>query len=202
MRNFFILILLSALLGACQNKDIELEQIESNEESIAKEQESYDSLAVFNLSAKDIYIYFDETTYLAGNLNINKEKNHTTFTGEHKAFYLSVQNLRDDKIDQIYTQILKTNFLEEPKIFEEIIGGYKSVFETLDVPYNEEKLIDILKTDVTKDRENKIDSSYEDMFAFEYGPVWITIEGIYHSNNEPKPNYYEVRITPENLLES
>lgn len=85
---------------------------------------------------------------------------------------------------------------------EEVMNGYKAIFALLDIPFEEEKLLQILETDVTKERKNKIDSYYEDMHVFEYGSVWLSIEGIYNSNNEPKPNYYEVRIFPEDPVES
>lgn len=194
-----VIILTSLFVGACQST--QKEQIESSQESISKEQESYESLPLFNLSAVDVYEHFDKSSSVSGTLEINNEKDLTTFVGEHKTFDLYAIDHQDNKIAQFFTKILNPNFAKEPQMMDEVLNGYKAIFSILEIPFDEEEFLQILETDVSKERENKIDSYYEDMHVFEYGSVWISIEGIYTSNNEPKPNYFEVRIFPENPME-
>ncbi|HEX6593986.1 MAG TPA: hypothetical protein VF095_05290 [Bacillota bacterium] len=199
---FFGLIVVLFIAGGCSgpsNKegnasdDIQ-ETLAEEQQAIAEEQASLNDVSVFDLSVKDVYATFKDSHDLKADMN--KDKSAATFTGKEQAIEIYVDNHHDEKIDSFFVTITNPQFDKNNKQLEEVQNSFKGIFELLNVKYDEAELFTILKTDVTKNRKNKLDSFPEDLHISPYDSVWIGIEGIYNSNNEPKPSSLEVLIFP------
>lgn len=170
---------------------------EINEEvelAIEKETEVFNSVPVFDLSAEDIYGKLSKVKNITA--SISKDTSSAKFSGENLYMITTVYNHHDEKIDRFFIQISNTHFYNNKKQFQTVTENFKELFKVINVEYHEKKLLDILKTDVKKERKNKIDSYPEDIKLFPYNGIWIGVEGIYNTNNEPKPNQLQVSIFP------
>nr|WP_066094850.1 hypothetical protein [Neobacillus novalis]WHY86520.1 hypothetical protein QNH39_01075 [Neobacillus novalis] len=167
---------------------------EDSAKTIEKENAVFNSVPVFELSAEDVYEKLSKSKGLTS--SIAKNKMSSTFTGDNHYMVTTVYNHHDEKIDRFFIQISNFHFYNNKKQRNVVADNFKEIFNILNVQYDENKLFDILKTDVTKKRENKIDSYPEDIKIFPYDKIWIGVEGIYNTNNEPKPNQLQVSIFP------
>lgn len=166
----------------------------SSTKTIEKENEVFNSVPVFHVSAEEVYEELSETKSLKA--RINKDKTSADFSGENLYMVTTVYNHHDNKIDRFYIRISNTKFYNNNRQLNVVKNNFKELFKVLEVEYEESKLLDILKTKVKKDRENKIDSFPEDVKVFPYNDLWIGVEGIYNTNNEPEPNLLQVIIYP------
>ncbi len=170
------------------------EMNEEVEKTVEKENAVFNSVPVFDLSAEDVYGELSKVKNITA--SISKDKSSAKFSGENLYMITTVYNHHDEKIDRFFIQISSTQFYNDKIQLHTVTENFKELFKVLDEEYDEKKLLDILKTDVKKERKNKIDSYPEDIKVFSYNGIWIGVEGIYNTNNEPKPNQLQVSIFP------
>jgi hypothetical protein len=183
--------------GKSEENEQPIQTEKLNEESakaIEKENAVFNSVPVFELSAEDVYENLSKKKNITSSMN--KDKTSVTFSGDNHYMVTSVYNHHDEKIDRFYIRISSIQFYNNKKQRNVVTDNFKEIFRVLDVEYDENKLFEILKTDVTKEREIKIDSYPEDVKVFPYNKLWIGVEGVYNTNNEPEPNILQVIIFP------
>lgn len=175
-------------------QSVETEETEEGlNKAMEKENAVFNSVPVFDLSAEDVYKKLNTTKNMRA--SIKEDKSTAQFVNEN--MITTVYNHHDEKIDQIFIQISSAKFYKNEKHFHIVKDNFKEIFKVLNTEYNEKNLLKILKVDVKKERKNKVDSYPEDIKLFPYNRLWIGVEAIYNTNNEPEPNQLKVIIYPE-----
>ncbi|UTR16018.1 hypothetical protein MM221_05510 [Salipaludibacillus sp. LMS25] len=200
LNSVFILSLIIFLLTGCLNNNAqkvsEQTTMKSEEEAIKDEQESFENIPVFSISAEEVYHAFKDKP---GDVQFDKENDTITYIDENNDLELYTDDLFDESIDQFYTTINNTEFVKSNNGHSDMASFYGDIFELIDVPFDEKEFLMILKNaDLNKDREDKRTSYEEDKVITKFESIWLSIEGIYTSDSSEEPAYIEVRIFPEN----
>ncbi|GEM_PF-6982007 len=187
------------IVAGCTNLSSKKETVketlkEPEETSASKKDYDFFSHPVFELSAEDVYKKLSSSDILDS--KISKDKSSAQFSGEKLYVFTRVFNHHDEKIDSFVIGISNSKFYDNPEQLRVVRENLKEILGVINVKYDDEKILEILKTDVEKKRKSKIDSYPEDIKVFQYQNIWIGVEGMYQTNNEPFPNQLRVMIYP------
>ncbi|MCP1124121.1 hypothetical protein NKR74_12480 [Bacillus sp. 3103sda1] len=175
----FLLIIVILLLSSCSNEsNKDNSQTNESNKHTQQEDEYMKNRKTFNISSEKLFTSIK-----------NKEGIKKTFEKEGSYNVISDKNIiqavflsESEKVSSVEVTVNNRNFYKNEEEKKIVLRFFKDLFESLDINYDEEKLLSILKEDLT----NSADIKNTDYKYFNYNDqVWLSIVGVFN-NGEKK----------------
>lgn len=175
----FLLTIAILLLSSCSNEsNKDNSQTNESNKHTQQEDEYMKNRKTFNISSEKLFASIKnkegikKTFEKEGSYNVISEKNII------QAFFLS----KSEKVSSVEVTVNNRSFYKDEEEKKIVLRFFKDLFESLDINYDEEKLLSILKEDLT----NSADIKNTDYKYFNYNDqVWLSIVGVFN-NGETK----------------
>ncbi|MDA1636859.1 hypothetical protein PDK11_29220 [Bacillus cereus] len=174
----FLLIIAILLLSSCSNEsNKDNSQTNESNKHTQQEDEYMKNRKTFNISSEKLFTSIKnkegikKTFEKEGSYNVISEKNII------QAFFLS----KSEKVSSVEVTVNNRSFYKEEEEKKIVLRFFKDLFESLDINYDEEKLLSILKEDLT----NSADIKNTDYKYFNYNDqVWFSIVGVFNNGEK------------------
>ncbi|MBY7115294.1 hypothetical protein ILT06_31365 [Bacillus sp. 17RED48] len=175
----FLLIIAILLLSSCSNESNKgNSQTNESDKHTQQEDEYMKNRKTFNISSEKLFTSIKnkegikKTFEKEGSYNVISEKNII------RAFFLS----KSEKVSSVEVTVNNRSFYKNEEEKKIVLRFFNNLFESLDINYDEEKLLSILKEDLT----NSADIKNTDYKYFNYNDqAWFSIVGVFN-NGEKK----------------